>query len=74
MRSFAGLYFVVQIMLLCTSIVGGVVGVAYIVYNDPFFFWRNIVLTMAVLLIAICRPYQKMYMNISATEIKGLCF
>ena len=60
MRSFAGLYFVVRGMLFCTSVFGGATGVAN---NDPFF-WRNSVFTVAVLLIAICRPYKKMYINI----------
>ena len=60
MRSFAGLYFVIRIMLFCTNVVGGVVGVAK---NDPYF-WRNTVLTIGVLLIAICRPYKKTYMNV----------
>ena len=60
MRSFAGLYFVVRIMWFSTNLVGGIIGVAN---SDPYF-WRNTVLTVAVLLIAICRPYKKMYMNI----------
>ena len=60
MRSFAGLYFVVRIMLLCTNVVGGVIGVAK---NDPYF-WRNAMLAVAVLLIAICRPYKQTYMNV----------
>ena len=59
MRSFAGLYFVVRAMWFGIYLFGGSIGVAN---NDPYF-WRNIVLTMGVLLIAICRPYKKMYMN-----------
>ena len=60
MRSFAGLYFVVRTMLLCTNVVGFLTRVAK---NNPHF-WRNAVFTVAVLLIAICRPYKKTYMNV----------
>ena len=60
MRSFAGLYFIVRVMLLCSSSVIDVIGVAN---NDPYF-WRNVVFTMTAVVIAICRPYKKTYINV----------
>ena len=59
MRSFAGLYFVARILLFLSNVLAGGL---HISENDPYFM-RNIVLTITVLLIIVCRPYKQAYMN-----------
>ena len=60
MRSFAGLYFVIRVMLFGTSMLGGLLMISN---NDPFF-GRNILFISALLLISLCQPYKEMYMNV----------
>jgi hypothetical protein len=60
MRSFAGLYFIVRPL---PFIAGAVVSVFMISNNDPYF-PRSIVFIATSLMIALCRPYKKMYMNV----------
>ena len=63
MRSFSGLYFVLRIAILIPNVVGGWI---YISRDDPFYL-RNVILTMAAVLVALCRPYKVAYMNILDT-------
>ena len=60
MRSFAALYFVVRVVLFCSRLFGGLIKVA----DNASFFWEGMVFIVALLLIAICRPYKKTYMNV----------
>ena len=65
MRSFAGLYFVARVLLFLSNVLAG--AWPWTSYNiirlDPYFM-RNIVLAIIlVLLITLCRPYKKAYMN-----------
>ena len=63
MRSFAGLYFVARFFLFLSDVIASALGIAN---NDPFFI-RNIILAITALLVALCRPYKEMYMNILDT-------
>ena len=63
MRSFAGLYFVARVLLFLSNTIAIVLSVSN---NDPFFV-RGIILTVTALLIALCRPYKKAYMNVFDT-------
>jgi hypothetical protein len=63
MRSFAGLYFVVRIVILVPNALGGWL---YISQDDPFYL-RNVILTTAAVLVALCRPYKAAYMNVLDT-------
>ena len=63
MRSFACLYFFVRIMLFSASDIASLLTIS----NNDLWFPRNIVFTIAVQLIALCRPYKKMYMNVLDT-------
>ena len=60
MRSFAGLSFVLRVMLFFTNAIGSELKISN---NDPYF-TRNIAFTVALLLISLCRPYKYMYMNV----------
>ena len=60
MRSFAALYFIIRPMIFMVSTI---LSVFYISNNDPYLS-RNAVFVVASLLIALCRPYKKMYMNV----------
>ena len=60
MRSFAGLSFVLRVMLFFSKAVGALLLVSN---NDPYYI-RNIIFTLALLLISLCRPYKYMYMNV----------
>ena len=60
MRSFAGLYFIVRPM---PFIAGSIVSVFMISNNDPYL-PRSVIFIAISLLIALCRPYKKMYMNV----------
>ena len=60
MRSFASLHFVVRAMLLGVSMIGGVLLISN---NDPYF-GRNALFTSVLVLVALCQPYQEMYMNV----------
>ena len=60
MRSFAALYFILRPMIAVSS---SVVSLFMVSNNDPYF-PRNVILTVAALLIALCRPYKKTYMNV----------
>ena len=63
MRSFAGLYFVARLLLFLSNVIASLF---YISNNDPFFV-RGIILTITALLITLCRPYKKTYMNVLDT-------
>ena len=60
MRSFASFHFVLRLVFFISSMIGGLLMISN---NDPFFA-RNIVCTVALLLITFCRPYKEMYMNV----------
>jgi hypothetical protein len=60
MRSFAGLYFIVRPL---PFIAGAIASIFMISNNDPYF-PRSIVFMATSLVIALCRPYNKMYMNV----------
>ena len=62
MRSFAGLYFILRPL---PFFAGAVVSIPIlkISNNDPYF-PRSIVFITTSLMIALCRPYNKMYMNV----------
>ena len=62
MRSFAGLYFIVRPLLFIAGSVASI-PVLMISNNDPYF-PRSIVFIATSLMIALCRPYKKMYMNV----------
>ena len=59
MRSFAALYFLLRLLIFTA---GPVVTLFKVSNNDPYF-PRNAIFVTALLLIAICRPYKKQYMN-----------
>ena len=63
MRSFAGLYFVTRFALFLTNTTAVLLDISTF---DPYFS-RNIVFTVTALIIALFRPYKKMYMNIMDT-------
>ena len=63
MRSFAGLYFVVRIMLLIPNVIGSWL---HISQDDPYYL-RNVIFTFTAVLVALCRPYKVAYMNIMDT-------
>ena len=63
MRSFAGFYFVVRIMLFSADGIGDILMFSN---NNPWFL-RNIIFISAVLLVGLCKPYKKMYMNVVDT-------
>ena len=63
MRSFAGLYFIVRLVLFLTNGIGGVL----IITKHYPFLSRNILFTITGLLIALFRPYKETYMNVLAT-------
>ena len=58
-RSFAGLYFILRPL---PFIARAISGILMILNNDPYFS-RSIVFIVTSLVIALCRPYNKMYMN-----------
>ena len=60
MRSFAGLYFVLRVILFFTKPMGDLLMISNF---DPFYM-RNIVFTVALILISLCRPYKEMYVNV----------
>ena len=60
MRSFAALYFIIRPMMFATN---SILSVLSISNNDPYL-GRSAVFMVTSLVIAICRPYKKMYMNI----------
>ena len=61
MRSFAGLYFAVRLMLFLSNAVPG--GVLLISENDPYLL-RHIIFTITAILVALCKPYKETYMNV----------
>ena len=63
MRSFAGLYFAARILLFLSNTISIVFNISN---NNPFFI-RGIIITITALLIALCRPYKKTYMNVLDT-------
>ena len=63
MRSFAGLYFVARLLLFLSNMISDVLNISN---NDPFFV-RGIIITVTALLIVLCRPYKKTYMNVLDT-------
>ena len=63
MRGFAGLYFVVRPMIFIASMISSLLMISN---NDPHFS-RNIVFMVTALLIALCRPYKRTYMNVLDT-------
>jgi uncharacterized membrane protein YfcA len=60
MRSFAALYFIVRPLMFVAN---SILSVAYISNNDPYL-GRSAVFVVTALVIAICRPYKRMYMNV----------
>ena len=60
MRSFAGVYFVLRMILFFTKPMGDLLMISN---SDPFYI-RNIVFTVALVVISLCRPYKEMYMNV----------
>ena len=65
MRSFAAFYFILRPMIFCIS---KVIILLKISGNDPYLPW-NVIFAIAALLIALCRPYKKTYMNILDTVL-----
>jgi hypothetical protein len=63
MRSLAGLYFAAKILLFLSDVIAFML--KFSIYN-PFFI-RGIIITITTLLIALCRPYKKSYMNVLDT-------
>ena len=63
MRSFAGLYFVVRLVMFLSNSISSVLLISK---NDPYLV-RNIIFTITGLLVALCRPYKKTYMNVLDT-------
>ena len=63
MRSFAGLYFVVRLLIFASN---SIASELLISQNDPFLV-RNIIFTITTLLVALCRPYKEKYMNVLDT-------
>ena len=63
MRSFAGLYFAARVLLFLSNTIAIVLKISP---NDPFYI-RGIIITITALLIALCRPYKKTYMNVLDT-------
>ena len=62
MRSFAGLYFIVRPLVFIAGSVASI-PVLMISNNDPYF-PISVVFIATSLMIALCRPYKKMYMNV----------
>ena len=62
MRSFGALYFLLSPVLAFGSSIGSLDQVM-ISNNDPYFL-RSVILAIAAMLIALCRPYKKTYMNV----------
>ena len=62
MRSFAAFYFIFSPVLGFSGGIGSL-NQLMISNNDPYFL-RSIVLAIAAMLIALCRPYKKTYMNV----------
>ena len=60
MRSFAGLYFVVRIVILVPNVLGGLIHIS----QDDAFYLRDVILSTAAILVALCRPYKAAYMNV----------
>jgi hypothetical protein len=60
MRSFAGLYFIVRPL---PFLAGSATRMLMLSNNDPYL-PRSVVFMATSLVIAICRPYNKMYMNV----------
>ena len=63
MRSFAALYFILRPTMF---VAGSIVSLLTISSMNPYL-PRNIILISASLLIALCRPYKEMYMNVLDT-------
>ena len=63
MRSFAGLYFVTRFAMFLTNTTAVLLDIS----TFDSYFSRNIVFTVTALMIALCRPYKKTYMNIMDT-------
>lgn len=63
MRSFAALYFIIRPMMFATN---SILSVFSISNNDPYL-GRSAVFIVTSLVIAICRPYKEMYMNVLDT-------
>ena len=63
MRSFAGLYFAARILLFLSGVIATVLKFS----TDNPFFLKGIIITITALLIALCRPYKKTYMNVLDT-------
>ena len=57
-RSFAGLYFVVRLMLFLSN----GIGILHMVSDNDPFFTRNVILSATLLLVGLCRPYKKTHM------------
>ena len=62
MRSFAGLYFILRPLILIAGVVVSI-PVLMISNQDPYF-PRSVVFIATSLVIALCRPYKKLYMNV----------
>ena len=62
MRSFAAVYFLLSPVLAFGSGIGSL-DLVMISNNDPYFL-RSVILAIAAMLIALCRPYKKTYMNV----------
>ena len=60
MRSFAALYFFLRMILVFTKPIGDVLMISNF---DPFYM-RNIVFTVVLVVISLCRPYKELYMNV----------
>lgn len=63
MRGFAALYFVLRPIIF---VAGSVVSLINVSNMDPYL-PRNIIFIVASLLVALCRPYKKTYMNVLDT-------
>ena len=59
MRSFAGLYFILRPMIFISGLISNIT----ISIGDPYL-PRSVLFVAASLLIALCRPYNKMYMTV----------
>ena len=63
MRSFAGMYFITRFMLYLTISVAGLLKIS----KDDSYLLKHFVFAITALMIALCRPYKKTYINVLGT-------
>ena len=62
MRSFAGLYFIVRPMIFIARPIASIP--VFVTSNNDPYLSRNVIFVAVSLLIALCRPNNKTYMNV----------